>query len=91
MSAVLHVRCPIKGCPAVVDSVIEKETWGSTIPGDHGCGNVTLNDSAMINHIASAHSAEDVLRALADYHQTMVNVHATSLAGLRERFSDAVA
>ena len=78
MSAVLHVRCPV--CPEVIDSVIETETWGSTIPGDHGCGNVTLHGSAMTNHISSAHSREEVLRAVADHHRSAADYHARWVA-----------
>ena len=69
MSAVLHVRCPY--CPEVVDSVIESETWGSTIPGDHGCGNVTLHGSAMNAHIAENHTPADVLASLLSHYRSV--------------------
>lgn len=90
MSAVLHVRCPIIGCGATIDSVIETETWGSSIPGDSGCGNVTLHGTAMTDHYRNKHTGEEQLRTLAKHYEDQIRWSTEALAGLRERFPEVV-
>ncbi len=87
MSAILHVRCPVEGCSAVIDSVIETETWGSMIPGDHGCGNVTLHGSAMSEHL-NTHPYPDQFRSIVAYQERTAEAYTKSAAAMRERFPD---
>lgn len=56
-------------CSATIDSVIEQETWGQVHPTDLGSGDVTLHGTAMIDHFATSHTAEELLLALAQYYE----------------------
>ena len=90
MSATLHVRCPLE-CGFVAATIIKAETWGGTTPFDIGCGDVTLQDDVLGQHVREAHSGADVTRAQVAYAERVGKRYLETAMALRARFPELFA